>query len=94
MFLITTVGRFAEVASVLLNGRQALSNRHGATRRANRLEPLLTVAETAMILNVSERTVRRLIAPGAIPALSIGRSVRRRPRDIGRLIADGGNCND
>jgi excisionase family DNA binding protein len=94
MFLITTVGRFAEVASVLLNGRQALSNRGGATRRAIRLEPLLTVAETAMILNVSGRTVRRLIAPGAIPALSIGRSVRRRPRDIGRLIADGGNCND
>jgi excisionase family DNA binding protein len=78
----------------LLNGRQVLSNRRGATRRAIRLEPLLTVAETAMILNVSGRTVRRLIASGEIPALSIGRSVRLRPRDIGRLIADRGNCND
>jgi excisionase family DNA binding protein len=76
------------------DGRQALSNRRGETRRAIRLEPLLTVGETAMILNVSGRTVRRLIASGAIPAISIGQSVRLRPRDIGRLIADGGNCDD
>jgi excisionase family DNA binding protein len=78
----------------LLNGRQALSNRSEAIRRAIRLDPLLTVAETAMILNVSGRTVRRLITSGAIPALSIGRSLRLRPRDIGGLIANGGNCND
>jgi excisionase family DNA binding protein len=60
----------------------------------SRLEPLLTVGETAAILNVSGRTVRRLIASGAIPALSIGRSVRLRPRDIERVIADRGICND
>jgi excisionase family DNA binding protein len=63
-------------------------------RRASRLEPLLTVNETAAILNVSERTVRRLVAAGAIPVVSIGRSVRLRPRDINQLIADGGVCND
>jgi excisionase family DNA binding protein len=56
----------------------------------SRLEPLLTVGETAAILNVSPRTVRRLIAARAIPAVSIGRSVRVRPRDVGRLIAEGG----
>jgi excisionase family DNA binding protein len=52
------------------------------------------VSETAAIFNVSGRTVRRLIASGAIPAISIGRAVRIRPRDIGRLIAAGGIYND
>jgi excisionase family DNA binding protein len=78
----------------LLNGRQALSNRRGATRRAIRLEPLLTVAETAIILNVSGRTVRRLIASGAIPAIWVGGSLRLAPRRVARLIADGGTRND
>jgi DNA-directed RNA polymerase specialized sigma24 family protein len=31
-----------------------------------KLEPLHTVAETAKILNVSEKTVRRLIADGRL----------------------------
>lgn len=78
----------------LLEGRQALSKRRGATRRATRLESLLTVAEAAAILNLSERTVRRLIASEVIPAVWIGRSVRLRPRDISRLIAEGVVCND
>jgi excisionase family DNA binding protein len=62
--------------------------------RVSRLEPLLTVGETAAILNLSTRTVRRLIASGTIPVVSIGRSVRIRPRDVERLIAEGGVCND
>jgi excisionase family DNA binding protein len=65
-----------------------------AAGRAFRPEPLLTVGETATILNVSERTVRRLIASKAIRVVLIGRSVRLRPRDIARLIAEGGVCND
>jgi excisionase family DNA binding protein len=65
-----------------------------AVARASSLKPLLTVSEAATILNVSGRTVRRLIASGAIPALSIGRSVRLRPRDVGRLIANGRIFND
>jgi excisionase family DNA binding protein len=70
------------------------SGQHAPPSRAHRLEPLLTFGEAAAILNVSERTVRRLVASGAVPAVSIGRSVRIRPRDVGRLIADGGVCND
>jgi excisionase family DNA binding protein len=74
--------------------RLSRSKQRIAAGHASLLEPLLTVGETAAILNVSARTIRRLIASGAIPAVSIGRSVRLRPRDIGRLIAEGGVCND
>ena len=38
--------------------------------------PLLTIAETAEHLAVSERTVRRLIDRQEIPALRIGSSIR------------------
>ncbi len=38
--------------------------------------PLLTVAETAETLRVSERTVRRLISAGAVPALRVGTQIR------------------
>jgi excisionase family DNA binding protein len=41
----------------------------------NKLEPLHTVAETAKILNVSEKTVRRLIEEGHLRAVDgAGRS--------------------
>jgi excisionase family DNA binding protein len=50
------------------------SGQRVAAGRAFPLEPLLTVGDTAIVLNVSERTVRRLIASGAIPAVLIGRS--------------------
>jgi excisionase family DNA binding protein len=78
----------------LLDGQQTPGKRSGATARAARLQPLLTVPEAATILNVSGRTIRRLIDSGAIPAVWIGRSVRLRPRDIERMIAAGGICND
>jgi excisionase family DNA binding protein len=78
----------------LLDGQQTPGKRSGATRRAALFQPLLTVPEAATILNVSGRTVRRLIDSGAIPAVWIGRSVRLRPRDIERIIADGGICYD
>ena len=70
------------------------AKRRGSTARDEGLQRLLTVADAATILNVSERTVRRLIASGSIRAVWIGRSVRVRPRDIERLIAGGGVCND
>ena len=55
-----------------------------AIGRASCPKPLLTVGETATTLDVSVRTDRRLIASGAIPAVSIGRSVRLRPSDVAR----------
>jgi excisionase family DNA binding protein len=78
----------------LVHGIGSLNKRRATTIRGSRLEPLLTVAQAAAILNVSERTVRRLIASGTILGIWIGRSVRLRPRDIERWIAGGGDCND
>jgi excisionase family DNA binding protein len=54
--------------------------------RAGSPPPLLTVRETAAALRVSERTVRRLIARGALRAARVGRSIRLRSRDIEILL--------
>jgi excisionase family DNA binding protein len=79
----------------LVEGIGSLNQRRrAATIPRNPLEPLLTVAQAATILSVSERTVRRLIASGTIPGIWIGRSVRLRPRDIERWISAGGTCNN
>jgi excisionase family DNA binding protein len=51
--------------------------------------PLLTAAEVAEILNVSLRSVRRLIKVGKLPIVHVGRSVRIRPEALEALI-DGG----
>ena len=78
----------------VVDGIGLVNKRRAAPIRSSRLEPVLKVAQAAAILNVSERTVRRLIASGTIRAIWIGRSVRLRPRDIERWIAGGGNGND
>ena len=48
---------------------------------------LRTIDETAEILNVSSRTVRRLIDSGALPVHRFGRSVRVSDPDIAQLMA-------
>ena len=59
-----------------------------------KLEPLHTVAETAKILNVSEKTVRRLIEDELLRAISFRRgdgrrgSVRVDPADLEDFIRD------
>jgi excisionase family DNA binding protein len=59
-----------------------------------KLEPLYTVAETAKILNVSEKTVRRLIEDELLRAISFRRgdgrrgSVRVAPADLEDFIRD------
>ena len=78
----------------LVDAIGSLHKRRVATSRSSRLRPLLTVAQAAAILNVSERTVRRLIASGTIRGIWIGRSVRLRPLDIERWIAGGGTCDN
>lgn len=47
---------------------------------------LLTVAETAAKLHVSEKTVRRLIAKGALPALRVGGAVRVDPLELDEFL--------
>jgi excisionase family DNA binding protein len=45
--------------------------------------PLLTTAETATLLNVNERTVRRWVADGVLPVIRLGpRSHRFSPDDL------------
>jgi excisionase family DNA binding protein len=50
---------------------------------------LHTVPEVAAVLNVSIRTVRRLIKDEKLPIVHVGRSVRIRPEALEALI-DGG----
>ena len=49
------------------------------------LLPLLTVIDVAEVLRVSTRTVRRLIKSGALPSVTVGRSIRVRPEDLAAL---------
>ena len=47
---------------------------------------LLTVAQVASELNISVRTVRRLIASGSLPVHRIGRSVRVSPSSLSAFL--------
>jgi excisionase family DNA binding protein len=50
--------------------------------------PLLTAAEIAARLNISLRTVRRLITQKKLPVVRIGRSVRIRSEALATLIGE------
>ena len=58
--------------------------------RANQAdaEPMLSVAEVAKALKVTEKTVRRLIDGGELPAYRVAskRLVRLHPRDVRALL--------
>jgi excisionase family DNA binding protein len=49
---------------------------------------LLTAAEVADTMRVSNMTVYRLIKSGQLPALRVGKSYRLRPADVDRFLAD------
>jgi excisionase family DNA binding protein len=48
---------------------------------------LLTVAEVALRLNASEKTIRRLIDSKQLPVIRCGRLLRIHPDDLERFIA-------
>jgi excisionase family DNA binding protein len=50
------------------------------------VEPLLTAADVAEILQLSVRTVRRLIAENKLPIVRIGRRVRMRGEDLRSFV--------
>ena len=57
-------------------------------------EPLLSVDGVAKALQLSVRTVRRMIASGDLPVIRFGRSVRVHQRDLDAYIGSqlrGGN---
>ncbi|WP_397584995.1 helix-turn-helix domain-containing protein [Sphingorhabdus sp.] len=49
-------------------------------------DDLLTIAEVALYLRVSDRTVSRLIRKGQLPALRIGRAVRILHSDLLEML--------
>lgn len=51
--------------------------------------PLLTVAEVAEVLRVSNMTVYRLIKAGDLPALRVGKNYRIREADLTRFLDAG-----
>jgi excisionase family DNA binding protein len=56
------------------------------TRKADPLEALLTIEETAKLLKTSVKTVRRRIKSGDLPVVRDERIVRIRPDDLRRYI--------
>jgi len=49
-------------------------------------KPLFTVQQAAAFLNVTPRTVRRMIDDGRLPAVRLGRMVRIRPEVLAALV--------
>jgi excisionase family DNA binding protein len=56
-------------------------------RPANGIPRLLTIEETADILNESTKTTRRRIKSGELPHVRMGRLIRILPDDLDRFIA-------
>jgi excisionase family DNA binding protein len=50
-----------------------------------RRTPLITIAEAAVRLNVSERTIHRAIRDGSLPARRVRKMIRLDPADVDRL---------
>lgn len=60
-------------------------DRSGRPARSN-LSPALTAADLAGVLQVSVRTVRRMIAAGEVRVIRFGRSVRVPGDEVTRLM--------
>jgi excisionase family DNA binding protein len=69
-----------------------VSERSGTGPLGRSMKRLRTVDETAEILNVSTRTVRRLIGSGTLSVHRFGRLVRISDTAIAALLAE--NCSD
>lgn len=50
---------------------------------------LLTVSDAAKQLSLSERTLRRMITGGDLPAFRLGRAIRIRQEDVFHLVRSG-----
>lgn len=55
---------------------------NSSQRNTPLLAPLLTIGQVGQILQLSERSVRRLIHVGDLPAIRVGRSPRVREADL------------
>jgi excisionase family DNA binding protein len=50
----------------------------------------LTIREAAELLNVSERTIRRLIAKGELPSFRVFSSIRIEAQELDRFVEENG----
>ena len=69
--------------------REAITNGHGGSAQHSRngaVEHLLTLPELAERLQLSEKTIRRMIAGGRLPCVRIGRQLRFLPGDVFRWL--------
>jgi len=57
------------------------------SKATNALEPLLSIAQTAEVLNVSPKTVHRIIDGGKLPFIRMGKVIRIRPDDLRAYVA-------
>lgn len=68
--------------------REAITNGHGGRRNGTgSVERLLTLPELAEHLQLSEKTIRRMIAGGRLPCVRLGRQLRFLPGDVFRWLA-------
>lgn len=54
----------------------------GQISTTDELAPLLTLREVALLLRLSEKTARRMVARGRIPCVRFGRAIRFVPGDV------------
>lgn len=74
------------------NGREsrfsrALPDVEKSSRSITELVPLITLPEVAAYLQLSEKTIRRLVAAQRIPCVRIGRQLRFVPSDVLRWLS-------
>lgn len=69
--------------------RPTEGSRAMATQRSYTDDHLLTVAEVAALMRVSNMTVYRLIKSGQLPALRVGKNYRIRESDMHQYLDKG-----
>ncbi len=82
-----TLLRSHTVPTWALNDASRLISRASAQKLAPNSGGLMRVDQAAICLNVSEKTVRRLIKARALSVIRIGRLVRIERREIERFLA-------
>lgn len=77
----------ARAATIVLTPVMTNSEEHAPVQSP--VPPMLTVKETAATAKVSEHTIRRGIARGAIACVHLGRAVRIPAEEVERLTREG-----
>ena len=91
--LISVVPDWALESQATLQHSRVASRPAGSRAKFGSSSPtFFRVNEAAAVLQVSSKTIRRLIARGDLKAIRIGRSVRIHSSEIESLIARGGSC--